>query len=84
MERQICIDCPAEILLSMHTSVEDFGEWLKFLAALQLFKEGKISSGTAARWVGIPRSTFLLKAMDAGAELLDDSADDVRREKSLL
>jgi len=84
MNRQICIDCPPEVLLSLHTSAESFAAWLKFLAALELFKEGKISSGTAARWLGIPRAAFLFKAMEAGAELLDDSADDLRRETSLL
>ncbi len=29
-------------------------------------------SGMAARWLNIPRLTFLFKAMEAGTEFLDD------------
>ena len=84
MEKQIQIDCPAEILLALHTTPEGFAEWVKSQTAVALFKEGKISSGMGARWLGIPRTTFLLNAMEAGAELLEDSADDFARETSLL
>ncbi|MFA7238793.1 MAG: UPF0175 family protein [Sulfuricellaceae bacterium] len=49
-------------------------------AAYGLFREGTISSGVAARWLGAPRVHFLLDAMRHGATLLDDSEDDFRRE----
>ncbi len=84
MEKQIRFTCPPEILLALHTNAEGFAAWIKEHAAVTLFKEGKVSSGLAAEWVGLSRSTFLLKAMEAGAELLEDSADDARREASLL
>ncbi len=84
MEKQIRFTCPPEILLALHTNAEGFAAWVKEHAAVTLFKEGKVSSGLAAEWVGLSRSTFLLKAMEAGAELLEDSADDARREASLL
>ncbi len=38
----------------------------------------------AARWLNIPRVTFLVNAMEAGAELLEDSEDDLNRELALL
>lgn len=84
MKNQIQLDCPQELLLSLHMNAEDFAVLIKQQAAVTLFKEGKISSGMAARWLGMPRVTFLLKAMDSGAELLDDSEDDLRRETALL
>ena len=84
MQNTISITCPVEMLLGLHTNAETFGEWIKLYAAIALFKEGKISSGMASTWLNIPRVTFLLKAMEAGAELLDDSHDDVERETSLL
>jgi hypothetical protein len=48
-----------------------------------LFREGAISSGIAARWLGVPRAHFLMDAMRHGATLLEDSDDDFRRETSL-
>ena len=52
---------------------------------MALFREGKLSSGMAARWLGIPRAYFLLKAMkEGGASLLENNEDDFDREISLL
>ncbi|CAK8725165.1 hypothetical protein KKHLCK_16030 [Candidatus Electrothrix laxa] len=56
----------------------------KLEAAIALFRKGKISSGMAAKWLDIPRVTFLLKAMEQGGVLLEDSEDDFRRETKLL
>ena len=84
MQHKIQIDCPPEILLGLHMNAEAFAQLAKKQMALSLFKEGRISSGMAARWLDIPRVVFLLQAMESGAELLDDSEDDLRRETSLL
>ncbi|WP_408034110.1 UPF0175 family protein [Thiorhodovibrio winogradskyi] len=53
-------------------------------AAMALFREGRLSSGLAAQWLGMPRVHFLLMAMAAGAELLEDTEEDFRRETALL
>lgn len=84
MNQTVAIECPAEILVSLHMNSERLAGFMKEQAALALFREGRLSSGTAAAWLGIPRVTFLLRAMDAGAVLLEDSADDLARETSLL
>jgi predicted HTH domain antitoxin len=84
MQHTMHIDCPPELLLSLHVNVEEFAVYLKRQAAISLFKEGKISSGTAARWLGIGRVAFLRLAFEAGATLLDDTADDLARETALL
>jgi len=84
MKQTIEIDCPAEILLNLHLNAEGFAEYLKRQAAISLFKEGQLSSGTAATWLVMPRTEFLYLAMQAGAALLDDSADDYTRETALL
>lgn len=76
MQNQITIDCPPEVLLGTHMNAESFADYLKKQAAISLFKEGKLSSGTAATWLGISRMAFLHLVFDAGAVLLDDSADD--------
>lgn len=84
MKQTVEINCPPELLISLHLNAEGFGEYLKRQAAISLFKEGRISSGTAASWLGIPRAEFLHTAWDAGAVLLEDSSDDLQRETSLL
>lgn len=84
MQNNITIDCPQELLIGLHVSAEQFAEMVKSEAAIALFKEGKISSGLAARWLGISRAVFLFKAMESGATLLEDSQDDYRREAALL
>jgi hypothetical protein len=53
MKRIIEIDCPPELLLGLHLNAEGFADYLKRQAAISLFKEGKLSSGTAASWLGI-------------------------------
>ncbi|MGR0482284.1 MAG: UPF0175 family protein [Candidatus Electronema sp. V4] len=84
MEKVMRIECPAELLLGLHVNIERLAEMVKLEAAVALFKKGKISSGMAAKWLDIPRAVFLVQAMEQGAALLEDSADDVRRETRLL
>ena len=84
MKQTISITCPSEILIGLHLNAERFAEYLKQQAAINLFKEGRISSGTAASWLEIPRVAFLRMAWDAGAVLLEDSSDDFERETALL
>jgi hypothetical protein len=84
MKNTIQIDCPTEVLLSLHSDIEQFAELMKLQTAIHLFKDHKISSGTAASWLGMGRANFLHRAMEAGAVLLDDNDDDFRRETSLL
>lgn len=80
MEKVMRIECPAELLLGLHVNVERLAEMVKLEAAIALFRKGSISSGMAARWLDMLRSAFLFKAMEQGAALLEDSADDFRRE----
>ena len=84
MNATIDLDCPQELLLGLHLSAEGFREEVKARAAVALFREGRLSSGLAARWLGIPRTAFLFQAMRGGAELLDDTRDDLARESALL
>jgi predicted HTH domain antitoxin len=83
MRNIIEIECPPELLIGLHSNAEQFAERIKREAAYGLFREGSISSGVAARWLGVPRAHFLMDAMRRGATLLEDSDDDFRRETSL-
>ncbi|MEI8570951.1 UPF0175 family protein [Methylomonas sp. WH-1] len=65
-------------------NAESFADYLKKQATINLFQEGKLSSGMAAAWLGIRRLAFLRLAFEAGAILLEDTADDLMRETALL
>jgi hypothetical protein len=85
MKHMIEIDCPPEILMGLHLDAKRFADLVKLQSATALFREGKLSSGMAARWCGLPRVHFLLQAMQLGeARLLDDNEDDFARETALL
>jgi len=85
MRNIVQIECPSEILIGLHMDAEGFSDLMKRQTAIALFKEGKLSSGMAARWLGIPRVHFLLWAMQEGnATLLEDNEDDFARETTLL
>ena len=84
MQATIDLDCPEELLLGLHVSAEEFRDTVKFHAAVALFREGRVSSGLAARWLKMPRVQFLLLGMQEGGELLADTRDDFRRETALL
>lgn len=43
------IECPTELLIGLHTNAEQFAERVKREAALNLFRDGAISSGVAPR-----------------------------------
>ena len=85
MKHTLEIDCPPEILMGLHMDATKFAELVKLQSATTLFREGKLSSGMAARWCGLPRVHFLLQAMHAGgASLLENNDDDFARETALL
>ncbi len=85
MQNTIEIECPREILLGLHLDAAQFADLVKEETAIALFREGRLSSGMASSWLGIPRAHFLLKAMrTGGANLLENNEDDFLRETSLL
>lgn len=84
MKTTVEVACLPEILAGLHLEPSEFGEYMKLQTAIALFREGRLSSGMAARWLGIPRVRFLFEAMDAGATLLSDTPEDLAREASLL
>lgn len=84
MKNMIHIQCPTELLVSLQINSETFADLIKFQTAIALFKQGRISSGMAARWLNVPRIIFLMQAMELGAEFLEDSQDDFDRETKLL
>lgn len=84
MHTTAALEFPEEVLASTQMSAERLAERAKLETALALYREGRLSSALAAKWIGEPRVTFLIRASAAGIPLLDDSVDDFERERSLL
>ena len=84
MHTSASLEFPEEVLASTQLSAERLAERAKLETALALYREGRLSSGLAAKWVGEPRVSFLIRACAAGIPLLDDSLDDLERERGLL
>ena len=80
----VTVECPAEVLLELHVSREELAGILKETAAIDLFRQGRLSSGLASKWAGQERIAFLMKAMEHGARLLNEGDADFRRETSVL
>ncbi|MHB1592418.1 MAG: UPF0175 family protein [Sulfuricella sp.] len=57
------IECPQAILVGLHMNAENLAAYMKEQTAIKLFKDGQLSSGTAAAWLNMPRVHFLLLAM---------------------
>lgn len=59
MAEMISIDYPEYLANSMRMNRSDFGKEMKVSALVKLFELGKVSSGTAAKVLRIPRVDFL-------------------------
>lgn len=68
-------------MLDLHLNEEEFGNLIKETSAITLFRDGRITSGMAAAWLGMPR----VQAMqDDSVALLCDTNEEFARETSLL
>ncbi|GHV96485.1 hypothetical protein AGMMS50293_28050 [Spirochaetia bacterium] len=59
MDKNIAIAYPETLAFSLKMQNEEFGQEMKTLSMIKLYELGKVSSGTAAKVLGIPRVAFL-------------------------
>jgi predicted HTH domain antitoxin len=74
--RQLVIDVPEKVLLAEKMDEASFAHEVRLLAAIKLYELGRLSSGRAAEFAGMPRVEFLLslgkyKVFPLAAELRD-------------
>ena len=62
MEKQLSVTYPASLADSLKLGDREFESEIKILSLIKLYELGKVSSGTAARVLGISRVDFLEKA----------------------
>jgi predicted HTH domain antitoxin len=76
----LTIDLPIEGLPSPAELRDDFADEARFLLALKLFEQGRISSGKAGTLCGLGRVGFLLGASRAGVPVVDLAEDELAEE----
>ena len=84
MHTTAAMEFPADVLASTQMSAERLAARAVLETALALYRDGQLSSGIAAKWVGESRMSFLIRASAAGIPLLDDTVDDFERERGIL
>jgi len=76
----LMIELPLEGLPSAAELPENFSDEARFLLALKLFEQGRISSGKAGTLCGMGRVEFLLAAGRAGVPVVDLSPHEMADE----
>lgn len=74
------LELPVEGLPSQTELTVSFSNELRFLLALKLFEQGRISSGKAGRLCGMGRVEFLMAASRAGVPVVDLSQQELDEE----
>ena len=71
MENRLTIKYPQNWLDALQLTEKSFEEEAKMAMASKLYEMKRISSGMAAKLVGVPRSVFLLSLHRFGVSMID-------------
>lgn len=82
--KKLEITFPSEVLDMLSTTYEDDANVIKEAAVLELYREGKISSGKAAEILGMNRFEFIRYAGKKGIPYIRITPDELEEEVSLL
>ncbi|MEK6673321.1 MAG: UPF0175 family protein [Nitrospirota bacterium] len=82
--RKLEITFPSEVLDTLETTYQDSAEAIKEAAVLELYREGKISSGKAAEILGMERFEFIKYAGMKGIPYIRMTSKELVDEVGLL
>jgi predicted HTH domain antitoxin len=80
MNATLTIELPLAGLPSAAELPANFADEARFLLAIKLFEQGRISSGKAGRLCGMGRVEFLLAASRAGVPVVHLQGDELAEE----
>lgn len=80
---QLILDVPDETLLSLRMSDAAAAMEIRLAAAMKLYELGRLSSGSAARLAGIPRTVFLSRLADYGIDTFVLSEEEIAEQTPL-
>ncbi len=79
----ITLSIPDETLVALKIKPDQLGPEIRLAAAVKLYELGRISSGTAAKLAGIPRTLFLTKLADYGVDTFKLNEQELQQEHRL-
>jgi predicted HTH domain antitoxin len=80
---EITLSIPDETLLALKVNSDQLGAELRLAAAVKLYELGRMSSGSAAKLAGVPRTVFLMRLADYGVDTFKLSEEELRQETRL-
>jgi predicted HTH domain antitoxin len=80
MLKETTVSYPQGFPQLLKMSDAEFGEELRFLAAVKLYELGRLSSGKAAELAGMTRAAFLYSLADVGVPAINLQAEEVELE----
>ncbi len=82
--KKVELSFPSEVLDMIATTYQDSSDAIKEAAVLELYREGKISSGKAAEILGMDRFEFIRYAGMKGIPYIRVTPDELEEELKLL
>ena len=68
---------------ALHVSPDAVGDELRMLAAVKHFEMGRLSSGAAAEFAGVPKPVFLQKLGEYGVCTFDLTEEELKNEAKI-
>lgn len=80
---ELTITIPDERLSALSVPPEQAADELRMLAAVKLYEMGRLSTGAAAEFAGIPKPVFLQRLGDYGVAVFDMTPEEFEQETRL-
>ena len=77
---EITIKYPPDFEHAVHLTREELEDYIRLMAALKMFELGKISSGKAAEFAGMPRVEFFEACKKYKVSIFNYQEDDIKTE----
>jgi len=77
---ELTVRVPDHRLAALNVPPDRAGEEVRMLAAVKLYEMGRLSSGAAAEFAGVPKPVFLQRLGDYGVPTFRQTEEELREE----